>query len=330
MISKSFAWAFLPALAASAAVSNSGSSFDYDALSLRTVGAPNTLEWRVWLENNGEPISFWHDVPLYPKDSNKQIINFVVEIPRGTDGKIEIRRPEPLNPIFHDDKNDAPRFVESVWPYKSYPFLYGSIPQTWESPNFNHNFTNEPGDNDPMDLFDIGQDVGYTGQVKQVKILGALALNDGGETDWKVLGIDVEDPIASLVDNFKDVEKYRPGLIESYYDWFTYYKVARGDDLIPITGDRYVNATFAASKVKESHGFWLDLVKGKVDTGEINYNQTSRPDIPHSFVPKQAATDRFDIPAESDEKPAAPRPARYDQWFYLDKDFNLIEENVVE
>lgn len=52
-----------------------------------------------------------------------------------------------------------------------------------------------------MDLFDIGQDVGYTGQVKQVKILGALALNDGGETDWKVLGIDVEDPIASLVDS---------------------------------------------------------------------------------------------------------------------------------
>lgn len=50
-----------------------------------------------------------------------------------------------------------------------------------------------------MDLFDIGQDPGYTGQVKQVKILGALALNDGGETDWKVLAIDVEDPIAPLV-----------------------------------------------------------------------------------------------------------------------------------
>lgn len=52
-----------------------------------------------------------------------------------------------------------------------------------------------------MDMFDIGQDPGYTGQVKQIKILGALALNDGGETDWKVLGIDVEDPIASLVDS---------------------------------------------------------------------------------------------------------------------------------
>lgn len=82
--------------------------------------------------------------------------------------------------------------------------MYGSIPQTWESPNFRHDFTNEPGDNDPVDLFDIGQDQGFTGQVKQVKILGALALNDGGETDWKVLGIDVRDPIAGLVDGKGD------------------------------------------------------------------------------------------------------------------------------
>jgi len=62
------------------------------------------------------------------------------------------------DPIFHDDRNDLPRFVESVFPHKTYPFLYGSIPQTWESPNFEHDFTGEPGDNDPMDLFDIGQE----------------------------------------------------------------------------------------------------------------------------------------------------------------------------
>jgi inorganic pyrophosphatase len=83
-----------------------------------------------------------------------------------------------LDPIFHDDRNDAPRFVESVWPHKTYPFLYGSIPQTWESPNFPHKFTGEDGDNDPMDLFDIGSELGYIGQVKTVKILGALAVND--------------------------------------------------------------------------------------------------------------------------------------------------------
>ncbi|KAL4879464.1 inorganic pyrophosphatase [Aspergillus karnatakaensis] len=334
MVGKSFAWAMLPALAAAAALqsrdTNATSAFDLDELTLRTVGGRNTLDWRVWLEKNGKPISFWHDVPLYPDTCNKQIVNFVVEIPRWQDGKIEIKRDEPLNPIFHDDKDGKPRYVESVWPHKSYPFLYGSIPQTWETPNVEHDFTNELGDNDPIDLFDIGQDIGYTGQVKQVKILGALAPNDDGETDWKVLGIDVNDPIAELVDNFEDVEKYRPGLIQSYRDWFTYYKVARGDDVIPIVGESYVNATFATSIVEKGHEYWLDLVKGNVDSNEINYNQTSRPSITHSFIPSREAVRRLDIPAKSDPKPAAERPARFDQWFYLDEEFQLIETNVVE
>ncbi|KAL3435583.1 inorganic pyrophosphatase [Aspergillus tetrazonus] len=318
--------AILPALTSA---SNATLPFDYSALSLRTIGAPNTLDWRIWLEHNKQPISFWHDVPLYPHPSNRQIINFVVEIPRNTDGKIEIRRSEPLNPIFHDERDGSPRYVESVWPHKSYPFLYGSIPQTWESPNFRHDFTNEPGDNDPVDLFDIGQDQGFTGQVKQVKILGALALNDGGETDWKVLGIDVRDPIAGLVDDFKDVEKYRPGLIASYRNWFTTYKVARGDSLIPIVNNTYVNATFAVSVVQQSHGYWLDLVSGTVDSNEINYNQTSRPDIAASFVSRFNATTHFDLPAVSDERPAEAKPERFEQWFYLDKKGRLIEENVV-
>lgn len=62
---------------------------------------PNAKQdWRIWLEHKCQPISFWHDVPLYPNASDPSIINVVVEIPRWENGKIEIRRPEPLNPIF--------------------------------------------------------------------------------------------------------------------------------------------------------------------------------------------------------------------------------------
>jgi inorganic pyrophosphatase len=39
------------------------------------------------------------------------------------------------------------------------------------------------GDNDPLDVCEIGELVGYTGQVKQVKILGVMALLDEKETD---------------------------------------------------------------------------------------------------------------------------------------------------
>jgi inorganic pyrophosphatase len=30
-----------------------------------------------------------------------------------------------------------------------------------------------------------------------------------------------------------------------------------------------------AKTIKSSHGYWEDLVRGKVDSNEINYNQTS-------------------------------------------------------
>lgn len=73
-------------------------AFDYDALSLREVGARNTLDWRIWLEQNGDPISFWHDIPLYYSD-NSSVVNMYVEIPRWTDAKIETQRNEPLSKI---------------------------------------------------------------------------------------------------------------------------------------------------------------------------------------------------------------------------------------
>ena len=79
----------------------------------------------------------------------------MVEIQRWVDDKIGIQREEPLNLIFHDEDDGQPRFVESIWPLKSYPFLYGSIPQTWESPNFDHTFTGFLGDNNPVDFFDM-------------------------------------------------------------------------------------------------------------------------------------------------------------------------------
>lgn len=83
------------------------------------------------------------------------------------------------DPIFHDDKKKKPRFVFSVWPQKTYPFNYGSIPQTWEDSTVVHNFTGYVGDNDPMDIFDVSSlEPPYVGQLKQVKVLGGLAMID--------------------------------------------------------------------------------------------------------------------------------------------------------
>jgi len=168
----------------------------------------------------------------------------------------------------------------------------------------------------------------------------ARGLTDkGGETDWKVLAIDVNDPLAYLIDgkysrssritvdnaDFEDVEKYRPGVLKAYRDWWTYYKVARGDEPIPIVGHWYQNASFTEHTIEESHSFWSDLVNGKVDSNTINYNQTSQASIQGSYIASSAATESFDIPTESNELPAQPKPSQFDQWYYLAGDVKLIE-----
>ena len=277
----------------------------------------------MWLELNGKPISPWHDVPLYPHANDTSIVNFVVEIPRWQDAKIEIKRDEPLNPIFHDDRDGALRFKESVWPYKAYPFLYGSIPQTWESPNVNHSFTGFPGDKDPMDLFDIGQDPGFVGQVKQVKILGGLSVVDDDETDWKMMGIDVLDPLAPLVESVADVEKYRPGTTQAFYNWFAGFEAEK----TPITGEKYQNQTFCIDKVAESHGFWKDLVSGKADPGEIVFAQTSDVAL-ESYTSCADVTEKFDLPKESKVEKEAPRPAEADGWFYYSEEGELLNPDM--
>ena len=42
-------------------------------------------------------------------------------------------------------------------------------------------------------------------------MLGTLALIDDGETDWKLLAIDVNDPLAKSLNDIGDVEKLMPG-----------------------------------------------------------------------------------------------------------------------
>lgn len=52
-----------------------------------------------------------------------------------------------------------------------------------------------------------------------MKVVGTLALIDEGETDWKLVGIDVSDPAAAEINSTEDVEKHFPGLlrVRSFY-----------------------------------------------------------------------------------------------------------------
>ena len=48
---------------------------------------------------------------------------------------------------------------------------------------------------------------------------------DEGQTDWKIISIDISDPMAEKMSDISDVDIYMPGLIKTTIDWFRLYKV---------------------------------------------------------------------------------------------------------
>lgn len=56
---------------------------------VRKIGAPNTLDFRAFIEKDGQPLSSFHDIPLYANEQ-QTVLNMVVEIPRWTNAKLEV------------------------------------------------------------------------------------------------------------------------------------------------------------------------------------------------------------------------------------------------
>uniref|UniRef100_A0A183DXP4 inorganic diphosphatase n=1 Tax=Gongylonema pulchrum TaxID=637853 RepID=A0A183DXP4_9BILA len=237
-------------------------------------GALYGLDYRVYFKDHkkGCYISPWHDIPLFA-DKSQHFYNMIVEIPRWTNAKMEMATKEPMSPIKQDVKKGLPRFVDNIFPFKGYIWNYGALPQTWEDPGHTDPATRAKGDNDPIDVFEIGSKIQPRGAVIEVKILGVLALIDEGETDWKVVAIDRTDEKADQLNGIKDVEEHFPGLLKATYEWFRNYKIPTGKppNQFAFNG-QFKDADFARGIIRETHGFWKSLIKEK--TPQLNTETT--------------------------------------------------------
>lgn len=276
---------------------------------VRKIAQPFTLDHRIYVEKDGVPVSPFHDIPLYANEQ-QTVLNMVVEIPRWTNAKLEISKEELLNPIKQDIKKGKLRFVRNCFPHKGYLWNYGAFPQvssslippystydirltnsqTWEDPNVVHPETKAKGDNDPLDVCEIGELVGYSGQVKQVKVLGVMALLDEEETDWKIIVIDINDPLAPKLNDIEDVERHLPGLLRATNEWFRIYKIPDGkpENQFAFSGEcknkKYVWSAFvsrsiyanlmltryATDVVRECAEAWERLITGKTQPGGVS------------------------------------------------------------
>lgn len=84
------------------------------------------------------------------------------------------------------------------------------------------------GDNDFIDVCEIGLKIFFCGEVIYVKIFGILVFIDEGEIDWKLIVINVNDFEVLKFYDIDDVKKFKLGYLEVIFNWFRLYKVLDG------------------------------------------------------------------------------------------------------
>jgi inorganic pyrophosphatase len=128
-------------------------------------GEKGTKSYRLFFDDGtGKIISPWHDIPLRVRTKFGDRFNFVCEIPKFSRDKMEVATKEANNPIAQD--------LNAFGDLRQYPgpiyWNYGCLPQTWEDPNHLHPDIKCYGDNDPLDVVEIGSEKLAMGSVSPV------------------------------------------------------------------------------------------------------------------------------------------------------------------
>ena len=252
-------------------------------------GTDPSLEFRLCFNYDaGEPfgrvdISPWHDVPLHNTDGT---FNMIVEVPKWSRRKYEMATGELFNPIKIDVKNGKLR--EYAWGDSL--FNYGAFPQTWEDPKHISPETNCGGDNDPLDVYDLGTRCWKVGEIVRVKVLGVVGLIDAGETDWKILAVSAEDPLAPLLNDIDDVNVHIPGAIAALMKWLKFYKA-------PIINDFAFEGepkgrVFAEKVIKDTHLSWQALMTEK-EGGDSVTAMSNAPSIVSAGLRRSTSADKL-------------------------------------
>lgn len=153
-------------------------------------------------------------------------INVVVEIPAGTNKKIEYDVESGL--FKPDQKNGQDRIVA----FLPYPGNYGFIPSTLMDEA-------RGGDGDALDILVVGPSQPTGGVVKAIP-LGTLLLKDNGELDTKIIAVPASLEERTLkADNFLDLMLEHDAAKRIIEEWFLNYKGTGQMELIRWEDENY-------------------------------------------------------------------------------------------
>lgn len=152
--------------------------------------------------------TIYGDIDTYSASNN---LNMVIEIPAGTNKKIEYDYPSNTFKIDLIDNK------ERVIDFLPYPGNYGYVPST----NMN---VDQGGDGDALDIILISQSIG-TGTIIEVIPIGIILLSDSGENDSKIIAIPANKDLRVInADNYINFSNDYPAIKDIIKLFFLNYK----------------------------------------------------------------------------------------------------------
>lgn len=174
-------------------------------------------------------MNLWRDVSA--GDELPNLINVIVEIPKGSKNKYEI-----------DKETGLIKLDRAMKTSQDYPFDYGFVPQTlWE-------------DGDALDVILLTTYPLSTGILVEARPVAVMRMIDGGEGDDKIIAVPKSDPRWEEVTDLEHVNKHTIKEIQHFLET---YKSIEGKK-VEITG---VEGAVAA---REAVVKALDMYKAQV------------------------------------------------------------------
>ncbi|MBI9038221.1 MAG: inorganic diphosphatase [Bacteroidales bacterium] len=173
-----------------------------------------------------------NDLDLLPTFSKNNVLQAIVEIPAGTNHKLEYNYN--LKKIIVDSIEGKKRIID----FLPYPGNYGFIPSTKMDKQ-------RGGDGDALDVLIISESQ-VSGSIIEIIPIGVLLLNDSGEIDTKIIAIPFLEEIRIIkVRDFNEFSLKYPKVKQIIEDWFLNYK---GKGRVELLGWSDENAAYLEVK----------------------------------------------------------------------------------
>ncbi|KAF1856521.1 hypothetical protein Lal_00049046 [Lupinus albus] len=168
----------------------------------------------------------WHQVS--PGDNTPEIVNAIIEIPKGSKGKYEI-----------DKESGLLKLDRVLFSSVMYPANYGFIPQTYCD------------DKDPLDILVLCSTDVYPMSIIEAKVVGVMHMVDNGEQDDKIIAVAKNDMSVNYIN---DLNELPPHFMKEIVRFFSDYKVLEGKN---VTIEHLLGVRYAHKVIEES----LELYK---------------------------------------------------------------------